>query len=167
MNAFEKILYFLQGEMVEPVAFGWFHILCLTLTTIVIFILFKRRKYHSEKQLKIVLSIYGIIALVLEILKQLIWSFNYDSVTNVITWDYEWYSFPFQLCTTPIFVCLIALFLKKGRFRDSLLSYMAYVTILGSISTVLIPDSGFVNAIFLGAIMVVCFMWGMLVVIFK
>ena len=104
MNLFEKLLYFLQGEMNEPTAFGWFHILWLILVVIIIFVLYKRKKYYSENQLKKVLGIYGVVALILETLKQLIWAFNYDSITNIITWDYEWYSAPFQLCTTPIYI---------------------------------------------------------------
>jgi len=147
MNLFEKFLYFLQGEMTEPTAFGWFHILWLILVAITIFVLYKNKKYYSENQLKKVLGIYGIVALILELLKQLIWTFNYDSITNIVTWDYEWYAFPFQLCTTPIFVSIICLFLKKGNIRNNLLSYMAYITILGSISTMLIPDSCFVSDI--------------------
>lgn len=147
MNLFEKFLYFLQGEMTEPTAFGWFHILWLVLVVITIFVLYKNKKYYSENQLKKVLGIYGIVALILELLKQLIWTFNYDPITNIVTWDYEWYAFPFQLCTTPIFVSIICLFLKKGNIRNNLLSYMAYITILGSISTMLIPDSCFVSDI--------------------
>ena len=147
MNLFEKFLYFLQGEMTEPTAFGWFHILWLVLVAITIFVLYKNKKYYSENQLKKVLGIYGIVALILELLKQLMWTFNYDPITNIITWDYEWYAFPFQLCTTPIFVSIICLFLKKGNIRNNLLSYMAYITILGSISTMLIPDSCFVSDI--------------------
>lgn len=146
MNNFEKILYLLQGEMKEPKAFGWFHCIWLFLLIIAIVILYKKRK-NNEKELKLVLGIYGIIALILEILKQLIWSFNYDQITKVVTWNYEWYSFPFQLCTTPIYISLICLFLKKGKLRTSLLSYMAYVTILGSISTMIMPDSCLVNDI--------------------
>ena len=146
MNNFEKILYLLQGEMEEPKAFGWFHCICLILMFIVIIFLYKRRNYN-EKELKLVLGTYGIIALILEILKQLIWSFNYDPITNIVTWNYQWYSFPFQLCTTPIYVSLICLFLKKGKPRTYLLSYMSYVTILGSISTMIMPDSCFVNDI--------------------
>lgn len=147
MNIFEKMLYLLQGEMIEPTAFGWFHILWLVLVIISIFILYKRIMYHGEKQLKIILGTYGIIALVLEVLKQLIWSFNYDPITNKIIWDYEWYSFPFQLCTTPIYVCIICLFLKKGKVRNSLLSYLSYITILGSIATMIVPNSCFVSDI--------------------
>ena len=147
MNLFEKFLYFLQGDMIRPMAFGWFHIAWLSLVVIATFILYKRKKFYNDKQLKIVLGIYGVIALILEILKQLIWSFNYDYSTNVVTWDYQWYAFPFQLCTTPIFVSLICIFLKKNQIRDGLLSYMAYITILGSITTMILPDSCFTDDI--------------------
>ena len=41
MNLFEKFLYFLQGEMTQPTAFGWFHILWLVLVVITIFVLYK------------------------------------------------------------------------------------------------------------------------------
>ena len=63
MNLFEKFLYFLQGTMEEPMAFGWFHWMWIGLTILSIFILFKLRDRYSEKQLKWVLGIYGIIAL--------------------------------------------------------------------------------------------------------
>lgn len=141
MNSFEKLIYLLQGEMIEPALFGSFHLIWLVLTLIISIILYSIKKKYNEKQLKIVLGTYGIIALILEILKQLIWSFNYDTVTNIVTWDYQWYAFPFQLCTTPIYVSITCLFLKKGKVRDYLLSYMAYITILGSIATMIMPDS--------------------------
>ena len=41
----------------------------------------------------------------------------------------------------------ICLFLKKGKIRDSLLSFLAFFTILGSISTILLPESCFVEDI--------------------
>lgn len=147
MNLFEKFLYLLQGTMDTPKPFGWFHLLWIGLTIIIIFILYKLRKYYNDKQLKTVLLIYGLVSFILELIKQLIWAFNYDPITNLVTWDYEWYSAPFQLCTTPIFISLICLFLKKNKIRDSLLSYMAFVTILGGITTILMPDSCFVSTI--------------------
>lgn len=131
--------------MKRPKAFGWYHILWLIWVLITIIFLYKKRKCFQEKQLKFILGIYGIVALILEILKQLIWSFNYSN--NIVIWDYTWYAFPFQLCTTPIYVSIICLFLKKNKLRDKLLSYIAYITILGSISTMLMPDSCFVSDI--------------------
>ena len=145
MSLFDSIMNFLQTPMEDPKPFGWFHLMCIAIMTIVIVILFLRRKKHDEKQLKLVLGIYGIIAFFLELLKQISWSYSIDSVYNIGTWDYTWYSAPFQLCTTPIFVTLICLFLKKGRLRDSLLSYVAFITIWGSFTTIILPDSCFVT----------------------
>ena len=147
MNIFEKFLYFLQGEMNRPNPWGWFHILWIIVMLLVIFILYKVRNRYSEKRLKIVLATYGVIAFILELLKQLIWAFNYDPVTQIVTWDYTWYAAPFQLCTTPIYVSLICLFLKKGKVRTALFSYLSYITILGSIATIILPDSVFTHDI--------------------
>lgn len=142
MNIFERILIFLQGEMEEPQAFGWFHLMWIAF--IILFIVLSRKK-NSEKNLKVILGIYGFTALTLEILKQLTWSINLEN--GIITWNYQWYAFPFQLCTTPIIISLVCFFLKDGKLRDILLSYMAYITILGGLATVFMPDSCFVNDI--------------------
>ena len=148
MNFFEKILYTLQAQMNTPKPWGWFHIMWIIFVIISLVILLNLRKKYSNKQLKIVLGIYGIIALILELIKQIMWSFNYDSINNIVTWDYQWYAAPFQLCTTPIFASMICLFLKEdSKIRKGLLSYMAYVTILGSFMTMIIPDSCFTSDI--------------------
>jgi len=147
MNFFERVLYFLQGEMETPVPYGWFHLMWIGLSIFLIVIIYKRKNHHSDKQLKIVLGVYGIIAFILELLKQLIWAFNYEPLTGLVTWSYEWYAAPFQLCTTPIFISIICLFLKKNETRDSLLSYMAFITIWGSVMTAIIPNSCFTSDI--------------------
>ena len=147
MNLFERLLYFLQGEMIMPKPFGWFHMLCILIMCLFIIVLYFKRKKYNEKQLKLILGTYGIIAFILEFLKQLIWSFNFDSLNNIVTWDFQWYSFPFQLCTMPLYVCLICLFLNKNKLRDYLLSFVSYVTILGSIATIFLPDSCFTSDI--------------------
>ena len=145
MNFLEKIIYFFQGEMTIPTVFGWFHLMCLAITFIIIFLFYKFKNKYNEKQLKKVLAVYGIVALILELLKQITWSFNYDNILNLVRWDYPFYIFPFQLCTTPIYVSLICLFLKDNKLRKSLFSYISFVTILGSIATMIMPDSCFVE----------------------
>jgi len=148
MNFLEKILYALQGEMVTPKPWGWFHLMWIAIVIVSLVILFTLRKKYNNKQLNIVLGVYGIVALLLELTKQIIWSFNYNEITNVVTWDYQWYAAPFQLCTTPIFASIIALCLNENsKVRSNLLSYMAYVTILGSFMTIIIPDSCFTRDI--------------------
>ncbi len=143
----KEILAFLEAEMVTPKPYGVFHLLWLGLTIAVIVFLSFIRKKHSEIMLKWILGIYGIIAFILEALKQLIWSVEYNESLSVFVWDYEWYAAPFQLCTMPIYVCLICLFLNKCKVREALLSFVAYTTILGSIASAVIPDQLFVSDI--------------------
>lgn len=145
MNIFEKVILALQVEMERPKPYGWFHILWLVIAIILLYVLYKRKDKFNEKQLKTVIGIYGIVAFILEALKQISWAMNVDGTS--IKWSYSWYSAPFQLCTTPIYVCLICLFLKKGKVRDALFSYMAFFTILGSIATAIRPDDVFVRDI--------------------
>ncbi len=142
MNFFYRILLFLQTKIDAPQPYGMFHIFWIVFTLFMVIFLYGKK---GEKNLKKVLAIYGIIALILEVLKQLAWSFDYND-GNVI-WKYTWYAAPFQLCTTPMYVSLICLFLNDGKVRKALLSYVAYVTILGSIMTILMPDSCFVRDI--------------------
>ena len=147
LTPFEKFLLVLQTEMTRPEPWGAFHILSLMIVAIVIAVLYTRKDHHSEHQLKTILMAYSVVALTLELGKQLAWSFNYDIATQIVTWDYQWYAAPFQLCTTPAYVCLACVCMKKTPLRDTLLSYVAYITILGSMSMMLLPDSCFVSDI--------------------
>lgn len=143
----KEVLEFLETEMKTPEPYGTFHMAWMIGMVVVILFLFIRRRKHSEKQLKLVLGIYGVTAFILEALKQIIWSVDYDPALNEFVWDFQWYAAPFQLCTMPIYITLICLFLKKCKVRDYLLSFMAYTTILGSIATAIIPDDVFVSDI--------------------
>lgn len=147
MNFFENILYILQAEMERPEPYGWFHWISIFVIVVSIIILYTQRKKYSEKQLKLVIGVYGIIALILETTQQTIRTFDYDMVNNIATWDYPWYAAPFQLCTTPLYVTIICLFLKPSKIRTALLSYMAYITIWGSFMAIVMPANCFVDTI--------------------
>ena len=140
---FETIIKALQITMNEPKPFGLYHILALMITFVCVAICASIAQQHSERQLKYVLAIYAIPTLLLEITKQIIWTVSFVNGNAVL--DYQWYAFPFQLCTTPMIVCLICLFLKKCKIRDYLLSYVSFITILGSIAVMIIPSDCFVE----------------------
>ncbi|MBQ6292974.1 MAG: YwaF family protein [Lachnospiraceae bacterium] len=140
MEIFTRLIIALQYEIERPKSWHSFHLFWIGLCILTTYALIRYKPKDRERYLKTILGVYGIIALVLEISKQIIWS--YDG-----TWHYQWYSAPFQLCTTPVFASLIALFLRKGKFRDHLLSYMAFVTILGSFATAVYPETCFVRTL--------------------
>ena len=137
---FTKLIVALQYEIERPQSWHGFHLFWIFLCVLTTGFIIRHKPKDREKHLKTILGVYGIVAFVLELAKQIIWS--YDG-----TWHYQWYAAPFQLCTTPIFVSLIALFLPKCKVRDHLLSYMAFVTILGSLATAVYPDSCFVRTL--------------------
>ena len=143
MNVIVKFLLFLQTEMTRPEPYGWYHWLWIGLTVCAITGLFLLRKHWGEKQLKWVLLIYGGVAALTELLKQVSWSFVWDEALQVGSWDYQWYAAPFQLCSTPIYISLLSLCLKKGKLRESCLSYLAFITAIGGLMTIVIPDSCF------------------------
>ena len=129
--------------MERPQPFGWYHILCVVLALAFVVVLVIFRKQKSETQLKIVLGVYGVVTVILEILKQVSWSMTVGE-NGVVSWGYQWYSAPFQFCTTPMYAALICLFLKNCRLRRALLSYIAYITILGSVAVMIWPSDCFV-----------------------
>lgn len=147
MNLIAKVWRVLQVDMPEPTPYGWYHLMWILLGVAAIAFLYAQRSRFGEKQLKWVLGIYGGVAATTELLKQLSWSLVESEATGQLVWDYSWYSAPFQLCSTPIYVSLICLFLKKGKLRDHLLSYLALVTILGGFMTMILPESCFVEDI--------------------
>lgn len=85
MKAFIKILLLLKSTMTRPVSYGWFHFLCVAITLTIILLLYfsEKKNGYNKNKLKKILLIYGVIALLLEILKQIIWSFNYNGVNSI------------------------------------------------------------------------------------
>lgn len=138
----KKLIEILQVEIETPRSWQDFHIIWITICVATTYLLIRHKPKNKEKYMKAVLGVFGGVALILETIKQVIWAYD-----NGI-WSYQWYAAPFQLCSTPIYVSILVLFMKKCRIRDNLLSYLAYVTILGSLATAIYPEGCFVRSLF-------------------
>ena len=55
--------------------------------------------------------------------------------------NYQWWYFPFQLCSVPMYLCLPLGFLGEGRMRDDLLAFLADYTLLSG-TIVFLDTSG-------------------------
>lgn len=146
MNGFEKFIDSLSSTMQTPTNYGWFHLMfvgIIVLTTILLCLFFRN---CSEKAVKRIALIGWLIMLVLEIYKQLVFSFNNEN--GVAKWDYQWYAFPFQLCSTPLFVLPFIAFAKSGKgTQDACMSYMSTFSLFGGIAVFLYPNDVFVSTI--------------------
>ena len=158
MNAFEKFLKILDGKMVEPLAYGWFHLMCwgivILLTAFLCTFALKNRKEGkiNDNFIRGVVLTYAILGIILEVYKQLNFSFN--STTG--EWHYQWYAFPFQFCSTPMYVALIAGCLKKCEFQKYLYAYLGTFALFAGLCVMFYPGDVFTRTIGINIQTMVC-----------
>lgn len=147
MNFFEKIINGLSGTMPEPGNYGWFHLMFVAFVIIATVLLCYFCRNCSEKTVKRIALISWIVMLVLEIYKQLVFSFEYEN--GVAKWDYQWYAFPYQLCSTPLYVLPFIAFARRGggNLQDACMSYMSTFSLFGGLVVFLYPNDVFVSTI--------------------
>lgn len=145
MNIFEKLLYWLDGNMKTPTNYSWFHIMFIVIiltATILISYFFKN---SSKKTFNKIMFIGWLIMFVFEIYKQLNFSFNYEN--GVVSWDYQWYAFPYQLCSTPLYVLPFIFLSKDGKLKDAMMSYMMTFSLFGGLAVFVYPNDVFIDTI--------------------
>ena len=99
MEFLKRVLELLDAEMETPTAFGWFHLLFIALTVGGAAVLCLLHKKDDPDRVRRIVFITAIVVIALEIYKQINYSFSYSG--EVIEFDYQWYAFPFQFCSTP------------------------------------------------------------------
>lgn len=139
-----KLLRLLQKTawpMTPPVPWSAFHIIFSLLGLIAavflsVFLAGYCRKKDVQKQRVscLVLWICGIILGAGELYKQL---FIYEVINQG---HYDWWYFPFQLCSTPMYLCLLFPLLPAGLPQRTAASYMESFGLLGGIMALAEPS---------------------------
>ena len=137
MNAFEVIVAWLQGETEAPAIFGWYHGFCVLAVTAFTVFLCLRYRDSDEKTVRRILLFAWIAMLIVESYKQLV--FSMDVEDGAAVWGYTWYAFPYQFCSTPIYVLPFAIFCKEGRVRTAALSFMMSFAFFGGLAVMVYP----------------------------
>ena len=136
MEFLQQLLKVLDTSMEVPGMYGWFHLLSFGITIALAVLLplyYRKRSYDSLRRM--VLGV-AIAVTVLEVYKQINYSFGYE---DGITFDYRWYAFPWQFCSTPMYVGLLAGIIKKGKVHDALCAYLATFAIFAGLAVMLYP----------------------------
>ena len=120
LTLFERIVFALQKTAERPSGYGWFHLLFFFLVVAVTIILCVFFRKISEKKFKTIIFIFWIVMVLFEVYKQIVYSFSVDGAV----WDYQWYSFPFQFCSTPLYVLPFLIFLKDGKVKDGAILFI-------------------------------------------
>jgi len=139
--------YFPDSFPPSAMPYSWFHFLFIGLTLITGYFAIRLGRLYrpsrenpnrSAKTDQIVFR-FGIFLLCIELYKQIFLGQLFSS--------YQWYVFPFQFCSVPIYVCLIAPWLKKTRFKEACYSFLGIYAFIAGIGVMALPNSVFISQI--------------------
>ncbi len=144
-SGFEKLLYALGAKMAKPALFGTWHIVSIVLTVALTVFLVAKFKDCNDITLRRILLVMWLIMLFFEVYKQLHFSFRVESYDwgEYIHWQYDFWVFPFQFCSTPIYLLPILVFVKEGKFRNAISAYMVTFSLLAGLIVMIYPGDVF------------------------
>lgn len=145
MNLFEKLVHFLEAGTVVPKPYGIFHLVSIAITALITFLLIKYFKDCDDKTFRRLVLGFWIAFVVLEIYKQTHYTFRYNDGDPY--WDYQWYAFPFQFCSSPHFILPFVIFMKEGKVRNACISFMSFYCFVAGVSVFLVPTDVFTEVI--------------------
>lgn len=140
MSFFDQIANFLSVQIPTPASFGWFHLLFVGLMIVGTVILCITAKNCKDKTFRIIAFVSWLVMLVFEIIKQIVFSYNGPG-----QWDYQWYAFPFQLCSMPLYVLPFIFLMKDCKVRDAFVAFMATFSFFGGLVVFIYPNDVFVE----------------------
>lgn len=138
-----KLFALFTIEVPKPTNYGWFHLLCMAviiLSTVLLCIWFKDA---SDTVFRKIALICWLIMVVFEVYKQIVFTFSVEE--NVFIKDYDWSAFPYQLCSTPLYILPFVAFIKNQKINDFFASYISTFALFGGIVVFFYPNDVFNN----------------------
>lgn len=145
MEFWISVLEILDTQMKTPTLYGPYHLFWLLVVVFSAVLLCGAARKHSPRQVCNVVLGIAIAVTVLEIYKQINYTFSYDN--GVITASYQWYAFPWQFCSTPMYIGLLAGIFRKGKFHDCLCAYLATYAIFAGLCVMVYPGDVFCTTV--------------------
>ncbi len=144
MEKIEKIYNFLAYQVEIPKIFGVFHFVSIAVVLLLTIIVCISCKNSSEKtERKIAFWVWTAL-LILESYKQFIYHF---STEDGFTLDYSWHGFPFQLCSSPLYVLPFIAFLPSGKVREAFVSFFEAFVLFGGVVVCAFPGNVLVETL--------------------
>ena len=152
MEFIKSILAFLNTQGQTPASFGVYHIICLILTAgLTAFAAIRGRRHSPEKVTKVVFWT-AVVVMILEVYKQINYTFGDGSGAP----SYVWYAFPFQFCSTPMYIGFLAGILRKGRIHDALCAYLASYAVFAGLAVMIYPNDVYIGTVGINIQTMIC-----------
>ena len=122
-----------NGESLKP--YGVFHCiwLALTIAGMVAAVYFTLKK--EKKTLYFLYVLSSILMWTGEIYKQ------FTSAFETGVFNYQWYDFPFQFCSTPLYTFLFCAIAKKGKAYDAVSVYNGTYALFAGTMVIIYPST--------------------------
>ena len=154
METLASILEFLDYPIEKPAVFGWFHWLWIGLTVAVAAVLcLWHKKSGTEDRVRRVIFGNALLVFILEVYKMINYNLHYD---NGIYWDFQWYAFPWQFCSTPMYIGLLTCIFCKGKVHDSLCAYLATFALFAGLCVTVYPGDAFCGTLGINIQTMIC-----------
>lgn len=137
------LYHVLNVQMETPTSYGWFHLLWIGLIvcgSALMGVAAVKLRQKGEKRLLFGVWIWMVL---FEALKQVLFSVSLKD--GAFVWDYQWYAFPFQFCSSPFFILPLAIFPKRERLRASALCFLATYSFFAGLAVFAYPNDVFVS----------------------
>ena len=142
MDIITKIYNIAISTMEAPMTLGAFHLsfvaafIVLTALAVLLF------KNCSDKTLRFITAFVWVVILLLEIYKQVVFCLYLED--GVFSWDYAWYIFPFQFCSSPLYIFPIIAFSSNEKLRQRCIAYMMTFSLFAGLAVFCYPNDVFV-----------------------
>ena len=150
----ETLIKVLDTQMTVPSLFGWFHILSLVLTVLATVALCKTHRQGDRDQEVRVVLVTALLSIALEIYKQFNYSFTVGE--DGIVFDFLWYAFPWQFCSTPMYIALLAGLVKKGKLHDACCAYLSTFSVFAGLCVMIYPGDVFTETVGINIQTMIC-----------
>lgn len=154
MQLLRSVLEILDSKMETPGLYGWFHWLFLILTVLATVYICVCCKHRTRRQVIAIVFGTAVLVTILEIYKQINYTFSVEGDT--ILCDFQWYAFPWQFCSMPMYVGLLAGIIRKGKVHEALCAFLATYSVFAGVCVMVYPVSVFIDTIGINIQTMIC-----------
>ncbi len=154
MEFWIEILNILEAKMPVPALYGWYHFLWLGIVAgLTVLLCTRYRSCRPETVQKVVFGVAAVVFL-LEIYKQTVYTLSVEG--GVLAADFQWYAFPWQFCSTPMYAGLLTGVFRKGKIHDALYAYLATFVVFAGLCVMIYPGDVYIDLIGINIQTMVC-----------
>ncbi len=146
MSFFEYLLRLTSWPMTPPVLYGPFHLIAAFGGSAIAILAAwrfssinncKTNNRDNRRSFDQIMLISGVILLIGELYKQLM---NFYIVNNHA---YDWWIFPFQLCSLPLYLCPLLILIHNEKRHRILCTFLLDFNMMGAVATFIDPSGIF------------------------